>query len=239
MPAHSNPSGRIVRVGSRPRMLSTSRKFNPADMISNSTPNAGSGSVNSAWGRRATPATVPACSTKASSEPAMYRRSAIAAVRTRLPQSTRNGKRKRTKQTAMADFLLSTAPLDPKISCARIAWAIVPLYPKELTHPQQVVVSFPTARCSVDGCVGSTILELSASITCGFRTRRCALGGVVNSRKPASITTSPAVPAAGSPCPATALTLLISKARPWVTEAPIVAANERTSIGSPNGVPVP
>eukprot|EP00962_Isochrysis_galbana_P010057 scaffold2790_cov122-Isochrysis_galbana.AAC.6 len=112
-----------------------------------------------------------------------------------------------------------------KMSCARMAWAMVPLYPKELTHPHEVVVLYSGAGCIVDGCVGSTIFELSASITCGLR--------------PPSITTSPAVPAAGSPCPATALTPPNGKARPWDAEEPIVAENERTSMGSPNGVPVP
>eukprot|EP00962_Isochrysis_galbana_P006617 scaffold1769_cov128-Isochrysis_galbana.AAC.3 len=126
-----------------------------------------------------------------------------------------------------------------KMSCARMAWAMVPLYPKELTHPHEVVVLYSGAGCIVDGCVGSTIFELSASITCGFRTRRCALGAAADSRKLTSAIKSPAVPAAGSPCPATALTPPNGRARPWDAEAPIVAANERTSMGSPNGVPVP
>ena len=116
------------------------------------------------------------------------------------------------------------------------AWAIVPLYPNELTPPlPPAAASSPRASC-----VGSAHATPStAEPTCGLMRRSCALGGARASSSPAASRSSPASPAAGSAWPQFALRLPTQSGGDGARAASTAAASERTSIGSPSGVPVP
>eukprot|EP00967_Tisochrysis_lutea_P159350 scaffold330019_cov59-Tisochrysis_lutea.AAC.1 len=70
-------------------------------------------------------------------------------------------------------------------------------------------------------------------------TRSCAFGGERASSSPARSLAIPAIPAAGSACPAFALKLATGSGAQPTRSASTAEMSERISIGSPSGVPVP
>eukprot|EP00967_Tisochrysis_lutea_P023584 scaffold27079_cov32-Tisochrysis_lutea.AAC.3 len=78
-----------------------------------------------------------------------------------------------------------------------------------------------------------------AERTCSFITRSCAFGGAWLAIRPIAKRTMPETPAAGSPCPQFAFILPTCNGSASPREAMMAALVDRTSIGSPKGVPVP
>eukprot|EP00967_Tisochrysis_lutea_P159375 scaffold330178_cov97-Tisochrysis_lutea.AAC.1 len=74
---------------------------------------------------------------------------------------------------------------------------------------------------------------------CALRTRSCAFGGERWCTRAATSRTTPAMPAAGSAWPALALKLPRGSAAHSERSSRIAEITDRTSIGSPSGVPVP
>eukprot|EP00962_Isochrysis_galbana_P033366 scaffold11155_cov141-Isochrysis_galbana.AAC.1 len=147
-----------------------------------------------------------------------------------------HGNRRRMYLSRHPRWMLALASPLPMSACT-----IVPLYPNELTPS---VCRRPLLQSMVDlaNCVTITPMQTcsaSESTICGFRTRSCALGGAAILTDPPIKRIAPTNPAAGSAWPTFAFMLPIGKDSVSLSSLSTADPNERTSMGSPRGVPVP
>eukprot|EP00964_Phaeocystis_antarctica_P116835 scaffold80720_cov71-Phaeocystis_antarctica.AAC.6 len=229
-PDTSPPSGRTSPVGSRPSTLSTSRKLSPAAATATTPPCAsrvhGVTACARVWRWRRLPGRSRCASTSAGSSAA-------------APHL--NARRRDTKRGGSGGGGGSHAweGVD-----RRRAWTIVPLYPNDETPPTSPL-SAPEAEARprpITGSASAAASPGSAARTCALSTRSCAFGASARRASPAASSSRPLMPAAGSACPALALTLPtaiggagavpVREGRKAPTALPI-------SIGSPSAVPVP
>eukprot|EP00964_Phaeocystis_antarctica_P095598 scaffold62036_cov73-Phaeocystis_antarctica.AAC.3 len=145
-------------------------------------------------------------------------------------------KARRRKRSTAPQPVPSAAPPDTLCSTA---CATVPLYPKDDTPPTSPPASLgPIANRPVGSAHAAP--PRSASPTRRLSRRSCAFGAASLRASPAANTSSPAIAAAGSACPAFALTLPNASGACASSRACSSAAcSEPASIGSPSAVPVP
>ena len=119
-----------------------------------------------------------------------------------------------------------TSGADSSTTCA-----FVPLNPKELT-PAMRGCPFPPHGVVV---VGTTTGNVAQS-TCGFGSFRCRCAGIISCWSASTVLITPATPAAASRWP---MFVFTDPTASGVCRSAKTAPIARSSIGSPNGVPVP
>eukprot|EP00966_Prymnesium_polylepis_P263675 6090981-Prymnesium_polylepis.1 len=82
------------------------------------------------------------------------------------------------------------------------------------------------------------VVETSTSTIIGFSARSCVFPTTAQLRQSCSTLSKPSIPAAPSLCPRLAFAAPTTRLSPR-SSGPCTAASARTSVGSPNAVPVP
>ena len=116
----------------------------------------------------------------------------------------------------------------------RSTWALVPVNPKALTPARRGLPLVSHGVASFTTCTGRVSHGM-----CGDGLLKCRVCGSISFCSESTTLMRPATPAADSRCPILVLAVPTSSGRFGSRPAPYAAAAACTSIGSPNGVPVP